>query len=324
MNAAAELFGAFLSPQDDAVAGLKSGYLQRVGSVVRWASGTGKGGQIHSYLQETGLYEQLASTSLKLGEISKGLQVMQAFQVANLALEAVNIGVSVAGFALMNAKLNAVQGAIQNLSLGISLVSGQLDQIRQERIDEDFLALRSLARRLDEAWHLGSDSDATHQWLSIQAEARRYQDLFEHRARLLLTGAAPEFALADRMIDALALTGSLRTSAAMAANQGPLAKQISDENAQQIEALTGSIGLIDLVRTKMPAGIDPGSQEWELALAEASNNAGPQVTKMREREASAMTRSAPLPLLERRKITPNAWLRAAREETNEPLLLLSA
>ncbi len=323
MSIAAELLGTFLIPKDNALSGLQSGVLQRVGSVIRWVSGPEKG-RIHSHMQETGLYEQLANTSFKLGEISKGLEVMQTFQIANLALDTLNIGISVAGFALMNAKLNAVQGAIQNLSVGINVVSEKLDQIRQERIDEDFLTLRSLARRFDEAWHLSSHSDATQQWLVIQAEARRYQDLFEHRARLLLAEAVPEFALADRMIDALALTGSLRTSAAMAANEGQLAKQISDENARQIEALTGSIGLVDLVRAKMPVGIDPGSQEWKSTFAEVNDNARPQVAKMREREASAMTRSAPLPLLEERKIAPNAWLRAAREETNEPLLLLSA
>jgi hypothetical protein len=186
------------------------------------------------------------------------------------------------------------------------------------------LALRSLARRLDEAWHIADGRDAAQQWLSIQSEARRYQDLFEHRASLLINSANCEFALADRMIDALALTGSLRTSAAMAANEGFLAKQISDENAQQIENLTGSIGLIDLMRTRMPPGINAGSQEWDLAFAEARDSASYQVAKIREREASAITRSAPLAILERRNITPNAWLRAAREETSEPLLLLSA
>jgi hypothetical protein len=323
MNVAAEMLGTFLIPKERALEGLQNGLLHRVGSVVRYAGGPMKG-RIHSHLQETGLYEQLANTSSRLGEISKGFEMMQGFQLANLALEAVNIGISVAGFALMNAKLNAVQGAIQGLSVGINIVSSKLDQIRQERIDEEFLALRSLARRFDEGWHLANQSDAIQQWLLIQAEARRYQDIFEHHARLLLSEAKPEFALADRMIDALALTGNLRTSAAMAANEGQLAKQISDENAQQIEALTGSIGLVDLVRTKMPVGIDPGSHEWESALAEANDNARPLIAKMREREASAITRSAPLPLLEKRNITPHTWMRAAREETNEPLLLLSA
>jgi hypothetical protein len=65
MNPATEIFGAFLIPKDSAIAGLQNGILHRVGSVVRWASGPMKG-KIHSHLQETGLYEQLAGASLKL------------------------------------------------------------------------------------------------------------------------------------------------------------------------------------------------------------------------------------------------------------------
>jgi len=46
--------------------------------------------------------------------------------------------------------------------------------------------------------------------------------------------------------------------------------------------------------------------------------------RWRQREAIAATRAAPLAQLKHDGVTPREWLKAAREEQNEPILLLKA
>ncbi|PEQ10304.1 hypothetical protein B2G71_23100 [Novosphingobium sp. PC22D] len=375
-------------PTIAAQTGIDDGTLRVVGSVVRHVSGPLKG-KIHSHLQETGAWGQVASQilssdfggslgkamktgakltaatgnpvvgavnavgdlalqatavaqnevirqgvgrvenrlgtmDLKLDGLVQGMAGLQKLGIANLGLGAVGIGVSLAGFALVNAKLNQVQGTIRDLSGRVDELSAKLDQLRQERIDEDFLAIQSLARRYEEAWQIGRQSRAAAEWLSVAREARKYQDLFNHRASELLFALPPNFALADAMIDALAMTGGLRVVALMAANEPDAAAGIADENYRQIDLLTGSIGLVDLVHGHMSQDAEPGTQAWDLALTQASELARPEVTKLRQREAAAATRSAPLLFLAERGIAPKQWLEAARNEMSEPVLLLKA
>lgn len=310
-------FAQSFIPKPEAVEGLINGTLTRIGSVIY-----NVGGGIHSHMQETAGFDpiklsaQVTEVSGQIGNVSQGVQLVKALQLANVALTAVDIGVSVAGFAIMNAKLNAVRNDIQ-------YVAHTLGLMRDEKFDEDFLMLSTFLERFEEAWFWRNLSKAEDEWRSIGTEARRFQDLFDHRAKKLLQKSEPDYALGDRMIDALSMIGGLRMSAAMAANEAELARKIADQCAHQIVALTGDIGLVELVRPGLPSGIAPGSTDWPKVMTKANAAAQPLVAKFREREACAITRSAPLPLLEARGITPHQWLRIAREETKEPLLMLS-
>ena len=133
-----------------------------------------------------------------------------------------------------------------------------------------------------------------------------------------------EYALADTMVDALSLAGGLRVACLMACNESAAATSAATENARQIEGLTGNIGMADLVLARLPGGIERASQEWEEALTGAEAEATPIAASWRQREAMAATRAAPLPQLERDGVTPREWLAAAREETEQPVLLLKA
>lgn len=315
MSAAAALAQMFI-PKAEALAGLHNGTLVRKGSVIYHA-----GGGIHSHMQETAAFDpakllnQMTDMSKQMAGVTQSLQLVKVLQVANVALSAVDIGVSVVGFTMMNAKLKEVRSDILN-------VSATIESMREERFSEDFVMLSTFVERFEEAWLWRNIAKAEDEWRAICTDARRFQDLFEYRARQLLHTSQPCHPLADRMIDALAMVGGLRVSAAMAADEGELAVKISDQCAEQIVALTGGIGLVDLVRPHLPPAISPGSSDWPKVLAEAGNEARPLFTKFRERETRAATRSPPIALLTERGITPHQWLKIAREEREEPLLML--
>ncbi|MCP4026782.1 MULTISPECIES: hypothetical protein [Sphingomonas] len=316
MNDAAAFAQSFI-PKPDAVQGLVDGTLQRIGSVIYHV-----GGGIHSHMQETAAFNPakllagVNEVSGQLTHVSQGLQLLKVSQFANVALSAVDIGVSVAGFVVMNAKLNALRTDVQALSANIEL-------LREEKFEEDFVMLSTFLQRFEEAWFWRNIDKAEDEWRAIASEARRYQDLFEYRAKRLLAGPSPAYAVADRMVDALSTIGGLRFSAAMAASEDKLATRIAEQCADQVTALTGKIGLVELVKSSLPPGMAPGSAGWATQIRLASDKAEPLAAKFREREARAATRSAPLSMLPEHGLSPHRWLRMAREETAEPLLVLS-
>lgn len=58
------------------------------------------------------------------------------------------------------------------------------------------------------------------------------------------------------------------------------------------------------------------------AFASANEASRDTVRKIRQHEAAAATRAAPLAALERREIAPRDWLEAARAEAAAPLLVM--
>lgn len=318
-----------LAAPTKAWAGLRDGSLKIVGSVVRWAT-VEKNGQIFAHLQPTAASELAQQTALQfdglkqgqevmqamLGSLSGGMQMLQVMSGLNLALSVVDIGISVAGFALMNAKLNAVQGAIHE-------VSGGIRSIQQDVIERDFIKLRALAERYENTWSVSDYSRSVPLLIEIASNANETQLLLEYHAQNVLQQGLELLPVADRMLDGMALTLGLRVSAAMAANEGELARKIADDGFRKIEAITGRIGQIDLLQAHMPKGIDTASQEWGAEFAKAKEETTPVIAKLRTREANAATRSSPLPALEAKGITSREWLEHARLEREEPMLVLA-
>jgi hypothetical protein len=318
-----------LAAPQKAFVGLRDGSLKIVGSVVRWATAE-KNGQIFAHLQPTAASEMAQQTALRLddlkqgqevmqamlGNLSGGMQMLQVMSGLNLALSVVDIGISVAGFALMNAKLNVVQGAIHE-------VSGGIRSIQQEAIERDFIKLRALAERYENTWSVSDYSRAAPILMKIASNANETQILLEYHAQNMLQLGLEMLPVADRMLDGMALTIGLRVSAAMAANESELARKIADDGFRKIEAITGGIGQIDLAQARLPKGIDTASKDWEAEFAKAKEETTPIIAKLRTREANAATRSSPLPTLKAKGITSREWLEHARLEREEPMLVLA-
>lgn len=260
----------------------------------------------------------------KVDALAAGIDKLTSMGVANLALSATGIGVSLVGFGIMTARLSQIEGRLASLTEGTDRILAAVERIRKDQLSAEFASLRSQVNLFEEAWLMTDHARAAQVWLDVAQAACPHQDRFEDRARELLLTMPPEFALADPMLDGLSLAGGLRVACLMACNESAAASAAASENARQIESITGAIGKADLVLARLPMGIDKASQEWEDALAVAESQAGPIAASWRQREAVAATRAAPLAQLEKNGITPHKWLAAARAEKEEPILLLKA
>lgn len=266
-----------------------------------------------------------------LGGVKSSISDLGQMSIANLAVSSIGVGVSLVGFSAMAIKLAAVSEAIERTSAKleemdrkIDQVGSKIDRVRQDLVDADFVQIRSLAGLYEEAWDFRDKGKAEQQWLRVSHEARIFQDRFAWRARELLFGSPASYELAEPMLDALALAGGLRVSALYACNEAASVRSVADENAHQIEALTGTIGLPDLVREKISDEIAPGSQDWGVALSAASERLRPVIARVRQREAGAATRSAPLESLNRIGMAPREWIEEARQNNDSPFIAIKA
>ena len=112
--------------------------LTRIGSVIRYARGTEKGGQIVRHLAEVpGMANQLGNLPLSplMGMQNTLSSVLGLTQIAAGA-SVLNLGVSIAGFAYMGYKLNQVQKSLgvlqQSLERGFNQVNTRLDAMSEQ------------------------------------------------------------------------------------------------------------------------------------------------------------------------------------------------
>lgn len=328
------------------VQGVNSGQYKVFGSVIKnLATGRGVG-----FLQEAAPLASMALNGASLGpagvaaevgigvaqlaqnevvragvaRLEQAVGLLQGLGIANLALGATGIGVSIAGFAVMSAKIDGVKRAVHGLADQIGTVSAKIDALQRDAIDVDFAELKSLAKSFDEAWQL-SDEAATRRWHDVARGALSQQSRFELRADRVLNGTPHHYLDADPFLDAVSLASALRVAALAACDETLAAREAAADGAKSIERLTGRLGLADLSQGALEkTTAQPGTLDWTLAQAAANQSMRPIALKIRQREAAAITRAAPLLELEKRAIRPREWLQAARSETISPVLFMPA
>lgn len=326
------------------VHGVDSGAYRVFGSVIRDVA-TGKG---VGFLQEAAPLASMALNGASLGpagaaaegalgvaqvaqneairvgveRLEQAVGVLQGLGVANLALGATGIGVSVAGFAVMSAKIDGVKRAVHGLADQIESISAKIDALQQDAIDVDLAELKSLSKSFDEAWQLG-DAAAVRRWHDVARGALSQQSRFELRADRVLGGNAQHYLDADPFLDAISLASALRVAALAACDESVAAREAAADGARSVERLTGGLGLVDLSQAFLAkSSAQPGTLDWTLAQAAANQSMRPLALKIRQREAAAVTRATPLAALEDRRIRPRQWLEEARAETTSPVLFM--
>lgn len=148
----------------------------------------------------------------KVDALASSMQTLENLGIANLALGATGIGVSLVGFGIMNARLSRVENALATLAESTDRILAAVERIRQDQLASEFSALRSQVKLFEEAWLMSNQARATQVWLDVAQATRPHQDRFEGRARELLFAMPPEIELADPIIDALSLAGGLRVA----------------------------------------------------------------------------------------------------------------
>ncbi len=192
------------------IQGLLTGEMTRYGSLIRWSAGTEKAGQIVKHLVETPeVTNQLINLPLTpvatgTGIISHGMnynqllgiqqslsQVMGLTQIAAGA-SVLNLGVSIAGFAYMDFKLNQIQKSLghlqQTMETGFARVEAGLKNL-DNKITEGFTVVLEGLNNLDNRLNTVSGQLA-YLYLLVQDSRQKQESLAKaisniHKAMLI-------------------------------------------------------------------------------------------------------------------------------------------
>lgn len=110
--------------------GLASGEMVRRGGVIQWAAGSEKG-QVVAWLKEVGGLERLSPAEIP-SALAQQIQQLRFASHAALAGQVLNLGVSVMGFAILNAKLNALDRKVEAVLQGLNRLSEDVQWVNQK------------------------------------------------------------------------------------------------------------------------------------------------------------------------------------------------
>lgn len=324
-------------------AGIRSEELKVFGSTIRHVSN----GQIAGFLQETsGLSKiinlvgsgplaplELIGNGIQIvqgeqiksgiGRLEEAVAVINQLQIANLALSAAGIGVTIAGIAIINHKINGLRREVLALGDKLDRLLELTAQDRADRLEDMIEALRGLAREIDHRWSMSAERAAIG-WHRDADEAARLGTFFEGRARRMLSRQAFAIEEVTPLLDAMVMATGLRVGALALSDETSTAINVARDDARQLEQITGDIGAADLVRGRLaeiiPVAGDANAgplieQEWA--------DAREVVSSLRSREALATTRAAPLIALNASGASARDWFAAAREEEDAPVLFMT-
>lgn len=257
-----------------------------------------------------------------VAQLQRGVATLTTIGLGNLAFSAAGIGVSVVGFAVVSAKIERLRRSVSAMGDRLEQIGDRIDQLSRDIVDIDFVEIQALAKSHDEAWWLSASAAET-RWHDVARAALSYQSRFEMRADRILQQGMDRYLLADPFLDAASMASGLRVASLAACNEVAAAQAAAADGARGIERLTGGIGLADLGRVeRAKLRASPGSTQWAVAQARASQAVGPIIQKIRQREAAAATRAAPLARLGDWGMSSREWLERARSEKEDAFLYL--
>lgn len=207
------------------IKGLLDGTLVRYGSVIRYAAGTVKGGQIVKHLAEAPLLTNslmnipfspiLGTASVLIKGIEQAVTIPKLIRIENTLSQVMgltqiaagasvlNLGISIAGFAYMGYKLHQVQKSLTHLQKtveeGFNVVNNRLDQISGQLaylcllVEDNRQKQESLAKaisNLHKAMLIKEIADLQAQLKYFSADSPREALITASRVRLFLGSQA--------------------------------------------------------------------------------------------------------------------------------------
>lgn len=322
---------------------LHAGALKLFGSVLRDTSS----GRIAGFLQETGAARQVASAlgnvspldltpvgaamrvadlgmaaaGLRQGEqIKAQLGVVTSLGVGNLLLTGVGIGVSVAGFAILSARIGAIGRKVDGVADALSALARSVDGLRRDRIAEQLTDLKTVAERYEEGWISGASGG---RWRDTAIAAHALANQFGRLAGEVLDRDPDDLATVEPFADALALAISLRVNAWLAAGEGGIALSAADAGAQALIELCDRLNLGRATLARMAtAAVRPGESGWGDALDTAARALRQTTAGTRARESAGVSTALMIRELVDRNLPGRRFLAEARAEDGDAVKYL--
>jgi hypothetical protein len=309
--------------------GVARGEFRVCGSVIQSVTS----GHIIGHLQETSALTSMLASANPIsvtGVLAQGVSVVQneqikatlkfleTLQFANLAVTGLSIGVSVAGTALLLHRISRIQSKVNDIAQTLDEISTKIDDLRQDKVSDDFTRLSTLSNQVEEAWLPSSTSD---DWKPIARDAHLLADQFMRRAFEIRETPTPYYG--EPFLQAYALASSLRVTARLGAGQDDMGLQAAIDSAETLASFGANLNVAALALEQTTIR-DGDLTLMQSDLAAAVDDINPVISVIRQRELAAAATVETLQELVVQQIRGKDWLSACRAETRNPILFLPA
>lgn len=307
--------------------------LIRFGAVLK-DSGTG---QIVAHLQESGIGAKLLGglnavpfspldvlnlpsslyANVQLGQLKTMVEGLQMLQYATLGATVAGIGVSAIGFALMNKKLNSIQGQISDLE---KRMDEQFRQLHERELRARFSKISGLFERADQAHHLKGPYN---EWQQVASALADESAFFKGEIIHYLDQPKFDSALFNSLVTSLTYCNSGRVECLMLSNELEAAHKVSTDIARHYTSLFDDLSPVQLANkaSNPDAKWDHRSYHKQKYVHSEMKDL---VQGLRGATEAVLTRPYLIETLIEKGIEGREYMTAIREEKERPLLLLAA
>lgn len=310
------------------LSGLADGSLSRFGTIIK----DNASGKIVAHVQESGVGQNLISSivgspfaplnaissivaNFQLAQLKTLVESLRALQFANLGVAAAGVGVSVVGFAVMNAKLKNLESAVKQVSLELEKQFAELynEQLRRELSD-----LRGALEGVELAQRL---KDPRSELNSLASSLTRISSVTRGRLETLLDKNFFDEALFTLFARALLTSDKARVEAYLLADELDSAHHAAGAIGDSYSNLFDALSPGELTnKLQISHQNNKGLFESELNTVGLKN----MVNALRDITDAAMTKPLLIEDLRRQGISGPEYVQAVRDERSQPVVLLRA
>lgn len=333
----------FATPQKF-IGRLASGALRRIGGNLHDADS----GRIVGHLQEAGSFDfelpspkglspfsvitEVVNTGSNLYEnvqnekIINLLESLQVMTGVTMALSAINLGVSAAGFTIMSKKLDGLKYGLEKLDVGVSKIEdlaqhGDLRQRSKERA-----AILSLLRQGDEAW---AERDGTATWRELSSQLHREEYYYRailghdgvHDQSVFLYASIP-LSEALSAYEALARLVAARVKTLVILNEIGAALAYAEEFRDWLRDRFMHFTPPAIVDARYQDTAVREGQPVEIVRIDLLPRAQRFISLVREQQAFADSTVELLKTLLQADVDGKAYVRSLRDETEHSILII--
>lgn len=309
-----------------------SGLYKQIGALITDPAS----GRIVAHLQQTGAARDLALSMIQNGPsvlsalssplsllgtavtytqnraILQGLETVRLMQMGGLALTGLDIGISLAGFAIVQARLKEVSRGLAEVKDQLTHMAGRIEDLFDDKVRGELSELGAACHQVDDAWTL---NDPVPAWgAAVEGLYRLEETFFDRAEQTMARGGIQALEAAERFMEAALLASATLVSVRVACRELDAARKAADRSSARLQRLTSGVGLRQILATAV-------SREGLLSLAgrvdaleRLQPQAAGQVKRVRFREEAAASSGLALGRLTAAGVDGRAYLQRMREE----------
>ncbi|WP_336366878.1 hypothetical protein [Marinobacter sp. C2H3] len=305
-----------------------AGVLQRVGAIIKDTSS----GRIVAHMQQTGMGQQLVGSLIgspfnvlntasslvanaQLAGLKRMVEGLQILQYANLGVGLVGMGVTVAGFAIVNKKLTRIEKTVEELS---QTMDRNFAQLYLNQLYRDLNGIRGVLEGIEASKRLSDPKGVLINAASRLSELR--SGVRGHIEYQLQQNTFDE-QLFTQLTSALLLCDNARLESYILANEYDSAHFSATAVAGSYAELFDDVTPYDLGQKRRISHRQPGGN---IAATPMGKPVGDQniVTALRDITDAAATQPFLIEALDRKRISGPEYMASLRDESTEPLVLV--